>query len=440
MLLSNKNISNMRSICICIAVLFFSFSFSQKKELRQIKRLIGEKFFQEAESVLNSSKDLLLSGDSKTDAQYYYYATKIYTEIESFVLATNSLEKLMSINTSFYNSEMKLDYKNLEEILVVALVNSAVADNSSKKWMDGVDKLLLAYEMDKETNIDYLYFAASGAVNAENFDLALQYYLSLKEKNYTGIKDEYFITNIQSGVEEKVTETEYKIYQSSKEYMNPRIGQTESRYPEIVKNIALIYVKKGEDDLAIEAINEARSIQPDDLYLILNEADLYIRLSNNAKDDNLRSQYRQKFKDIMTLAVEKDPENGILYYNLGIISSEQGESADAKSYFEKAIKFKPDYVDSYVAIVNILLEEQSVIINDMDEIAMSNKRSDIAKYDQLKEDLNDVWRKCIPYCEMALEYDPNDLEVLKLLSQFYYKLDNIEGYKRISAKIEELTN
>ena len=430
----------MRTIFIYIAVLFFSFSFSQKKELRQIKRLIDEKFFQEAESTLKSNKDFLLSGDSKTDAQYYYYATKIYTEIKSFKLAKNSLEELMSINPSYYNAEMKLDYKNLEEILVVALVNAAVADNSSKKWMEGVDKLLLAYEMDKDNNIDYLYFAASGAVNAENFDLALEYYLQLKEKNYTGIKDEYFITNVESGVEEKVTETEYKIYQSSKEYMNPRIGQTESRYPEIVKNIALIYVKKGEDELAIEAINEARSIQPDDLYLILNEADLYIRLSNNASDDNLRSQYRLKFKEIMTLAVEKDPENGILYYNLGIISSEQGESDDAKSYFEKAIEFKPDYTDSYVAIVNILLQEQTVIIGEMDKIAMSNKRSDIAKYDQLKEDLNEVWRKCIPYCEKALEYDPNDLEVLKLLSQFYYKLDNLDGFKEINAKIEELSN
>ena len=430
----------MRSIFIYIAVLFFSFSFSQKKELRQIKRLIDEKFFQEAESILESNKDFLLSGDSKTDAQYYYYATKIYTEIKSFKLAKNSLEELMSINSSYYNAEMKLDYKNLEEILVVALVNAAVADNSSKKWMEGVDKLLLAYEMDKDNNVDYLYFAASGAVNAENFDLALEYYLQLKEKNYTGIKDEYFITNVESGVEEKVTETEYKIYQSSKEYMNPRIGQTESRYPEIVKNIALIYVKKGEDELAIEAINEARSIQPDDLYLILNEADLYIRLSNNASDDILRSQYRFKFKEIMTLAVEKDPENGILYYNLGIISSEQGESDDAKTYFEKAIEFKPDYIDSYVAIVNILLQEQTVIIGEMDKIAMSNKRSDIAKYDQLKEDLNDVWRKCIPYCEKALEYDPNDIEVLKLLSQFYYKLDNLVGYKEINAKIEQLSN
>ena len=61
----------MRSIFIYIAVLFYVFSFGQKKELRQIKKLVDEKFFQEAESILEINKDLLLSGDSKTDAQYY---------------------------------------------------------------------------------------------------------------------------------------------------------------------------------------------------------------------------------------------------------------------------------------------------------------------------------------------------------------------------------
>ena len=103
----------MRSIFIYIAVLFYVFSFGQKKELRQIKKLVDEKFFQEAESILEINKDLLLSGDSKTDAQYYYYATKIFTEIKSFESATKSLEKLLSINDSFYNSEIKLNYKNL---------------------------------------------------------------------------------------------------------------------------------------------------------------------------------------------------------------------------------------------------------------------------------------------------------------------------------------
>ena len=84
----------MRSIFIYIAVLFYVFSFGQKKELRQIKKLVDEKFFQEAESILEINKDLLLSGDSKTDAQYYYYATKIFTEIKSFESAT----KIWKIN------------------------------------------------------------------------------------------------------------------------------------------------------------------------------------------------------------------------------------------------------------------------------------------------------------------------------------------------------
>jgi len=84
--------------------------------------------------------------------------------------------------------------------------------------------------------------------------------------------------------------------------------------------------------------------------------------------------------------------------------------------------------------------EQTKIIEEMDKIAMSNKSSDIQKYDALKDVLNSVWSSCIPYCEAALEYAPNDLEVLKLLSQFYYKLDNIDGYKEINARIETLSN
>ena len=66
---------------------------------------------------------------------------------------------------------------------------------------------------------------------------------------YTGIVDEYFVTNNETGVEEKVSQTEFDLLKSSKDYSNPRVGQTESRFPEIVKNIALIYVQQGKNDL-----------------------------------------------------------------------------------------------------------------------------------------------------------------------------------------------
>ena len=43
---------------------------------------------------------------------------------------------------------------------------------------------------------------------------------------YTGIVDEYFVTNNETGVEEKVSQTEYDLLKSSKDYSNPRIGQS----------------------------------------------------------------------------------------------------------------------------------------------------------------------------------------------------------------------
>jgi tetratricopeptide (TPR) repeat protein len=157
----------------------------------------------------------------------------------------------------------------------------------------------------KEDNISYLYFSASSAVNSKLYDTALEYYLKLKNMGYTGVVSEYFVTPVETNVEEKVTQTEYNLFKSSKDYTNQRIGETESRLPEIVKNIALIYVQKGEVDLAISAIKEAREINPDDVNLLLSEADLYIKLGDRAK-----------FKELMQLAVEKDPNNAILYYNL----------------------------------------------------------------------------------------------------------------------------
>ena len=81
-------------------------------------------------------------------------------------------------------------------------------------------------------------------------------------------------------LKKKYRDTEYNLFKTSKDYSNQRIGKTESRLPEIVKNIALIYVQKGDNDSAISAIKEARAINPDDVNLILSEADLYIKIGD----------------------------------------------------------------------------------------------------------------------------------------------------------------
>ena len=426
----------MKKLAILMMLIICSNSFSQKKELRQINKLISESFFTEAESSLEAISALVEVSDDKIKAQYYFYLAKVSNELEKFNDAIMAYDNLKSINDSAYSTIIKAEFDFLYSQIETSIINSAVEDNRNSNYSVASDKLLMAYRMNEEKNKDYLYYAAGSAVNSKEYDKALDYYVELKENNYNGVIDEYYITNNETGEEEKVSETEFDLLKSSKDYSNPRVGQTESRYPEIVKNIALIYVQQGKNEVAIEAIKEARSIQPDDTSLILNEADLYIRISNNSDDESERDLYRKKFKELMELAITKDPENGILYYNLGVISSEQGENDSALEYYKKAIEFKPDYVDAYLNLVAVILDGEQSLVDEMNSLGTSKK--DNIRYDELKVEREDLYKECIPFLEKLIEVSPTNIDALNTLKNIYGVLGENEKFKEISAKINEI--
>jgi tetratricopeptide (TPR) repeat protein len=426
----------MKKLAILMMLMICSNSFSQKKELRQINKLISESFFDEAENSLREISALVQASDDKTKAQYYFYLAKTLNELEKFEDAINAYENLKSINNSSYSTVIKTEFNFLFNQIETSLINSAVEDNKNNNYSVASEKLFLAYKMNELNNKDYLYYAAGSAVNSREYEKALEYYTLLKEFNYTGVIDEYFVTNNETGKEEKVSETEFNLLKNSKDYSNPRIGKTESRYPEIVKNIALIYVQQGNNNEAIDAIKEARSIQPDDTSLILNEADLYIRISNNSDNENDRSFYRTKFKELMELAITKDPENGILYYNLGVISSEQGEADSAIEYYKKAIEFKPDYVDAYLNIVSVILDGEQKIVDEMNGLGTSSK--DNLRYDELKVEREGLYKECIPFLEKLIEVSPTNIDALNTLKNIYGVLGENEKFRDISAKINEI--
>ena len=427
----------MRNI-VCIALIALCFNVhAQKKELRKIDKLVLESFWEEAKDELETSKSLILSSEDKYKAQFYFYDAKVSNELKDFKNAINSLNNLNKLNpNSNLPTKLELEYSNLGIVISNSVVNSAVTDNQNSNFLDAAEKLIMAYEMDMDKNIDYLYFAAGSAVNGKDYDLSLEYYVKLKNMGYTGIVDEYFVTNNETGVEEKVSQTEYDLLKSSKDYSNPRIGQTESRFPEIVKNIALIYVQQGKNDLAEAAIKEAREIQPDDVSLLLNEADLYIRISNNSDNDEDRLLYRNKFKTLMEKAIELDPDNGILYYNLGVIYAEQGELALAKEKYSQAIKLIPDYVDAYLNLVSVILEDEVSIVDEMNSLGTSKK--DNLRYDELKVKREDLYRECVPLLEELLNVSPTNIDALNTLKNIYGVLGNNEAFMKIKAKIEKL--
>ena len=404
------------------------FGFSQKKELRNAEKRLNEGFYNEALDILSQIEGVIISSEQKYQAHYYYllgWASKGDTNYDD---AVPLLRKAIDLdNFDKYTEDAGILIDQIE----IELVNLAVQDNKNEDFISASKRLYDAYLInpDKDENINYLYFAASSSVNGNDYQVALEYYNKLKKMNYTGIVSEYFITPVETQIEEKVSETEYNLFKSSKDYTNPRVGKTESRLPEIVKNIALIYVQLGETDMAVTAIEDARKIRPDDLNLLLSEADLYMKLGN-----------KEKFKTLMQEAITKDPDNAILYYNLGVINVEQGEFEDAMNYYKKSLELDPNYASTYLNLVGLILEGEEALVEQMNELATSNKRSDFEKYDKLKQDREDLYASCLPYLEKLIEIDPTNIEALKTAKNIYYTVGDNENYKLMSAKIDELEN
>ncbi len=420
----------MRHILYTI-ILISSISYGQKKELKQAQKLIDQEFYSEALNVLNTSKDFILSSDKKYHAQYYFLNGWALKENSDYLASVNSLKKSMEIERSLRQKKYIENANILMQQAEADLVNSAVEDNKNGNFKSASVKLYDAYLMnpEKDDNINYLYFSASSAVNSKEYDTALEYYLKLKDMGYTGVVSEYFVTPLETNIEEKVSETEYNLFKNSKDYTNQRVGKTESRLPEIVKNIALIYVQKGEVDLAISAIKEARAINPDDVNLLLSEADLYIKLGD-----------REKFKELMKLAVQKDPDNAILYYNLGVINGEQGEFDEAKKFYLKSLVLDPSYTATYLNLVGLILEGEGPIVEEMNKLVTSRKASDLDKYDQLEEKRVGLYKECLPYLEKLIEIDPANIEAIKTAKNIYYTIDDIDNFKMMNAKLKELEN
>ena len=418
----------MKKIIVIIIMFTTVFGFSQKKELRNAEKRLNEGFYNEALDILSQIEGVIISSEQKYQAHYYYllgWANKGDTNYDD---AVPLLRKAIDLdNFDKYTEDAGILIDQIE----IELVNLAVQDNKNEDFISASKRLYDAYLInpDKDENVNYLYFAASSSVNGNDYQVALEYYNKLKKMNYTGIVSEYFITPVETQIEEKVSETEYNLLKSSKDYTNPRVGKTESRLPEIVKNIALIYVQLGETDMAVTAIEDARKIRPDDLNLLLSEADLYMKLGN-----------KEKFKTLMQEAITKDPDNAILYYNLGVINVEQGELEDAMNYYKKSLELDPNYASTYLNLVGLILEGEEALVEQMNELATSNKRSDFEKYDKLKQDREDLYASCLPYLEKLIEIDPTNIEALKTAKNIYYTVGDNENYKQMSAKIDEIEN
>ena len=403
-----------------IITLFFVFMsitiFAQKKQYRTAAKAFKKGDISLSESILTDNIALFENADEKIKNQVKFLSARIDHHNKNFILALNGYNELKD------NPNFKDEIEQQLKVLSGDIITAAIEESEAKEFIESSKKLYMAYTIDKEVGMDFLYYASQNAINGLDYVMALDYLLELKDKQYSGSVTNYFAKEVASGNEIPIDATQYNFFQKSDDYTDFREEKTPSKYPEIVKNIALIYAKQGETDKALEAVKEARVENPEDINLILTAAEIYIELGE-----------KEKFKDLISQAIEKDPNNAILYFNLGVVNKDLGDSESARGFYEKAIDIDPSYEAAYFNLTTLILSGESVIVDEMNSLGTS--RADNARYDMLKSERESLYLECVPFLNKLVDLNKN-VQAIQTLMNIYGTIGDNEGFMKMKKLLE----
>lgn len=413
---------------VALALLVGSFSFAQKTELKNAEKAIKKNNFAEAKTALNSAESLIASADNKTKVQYYFlkgqalYANGAGTNADMDA-AIESLNKIEAIEGK--TGKHAKDVQDIKQGMLSSFLTKANEALEKKNYAVSSSGFEKAYRMSTKDTL-YLYYAAATAVSGEDYPSALKHYEELKKLGYVGVETEYVATNKATNEEESFpSKSLMDISVKTGTHIKPQTKKTESKQAEIVRNIALIYMNQGDNAKAIEAMKDARAANPNDVSLIISEANMQLQMGD-----------REAFKTLIQQALVQDPNNPELLFNLGIVAAEAGEIAEAKGYYEKAIELKPDYVDVYNNMAVLILSQEQAIIEKMN--ALGSSAADNKKYDELKDERSKLYTDAVPYLESTLRLRPTDLQAAKTLANIYSAVGDTAKYKEMKAKVDAL--
>lgn len=412
-----------------LALAFVVSAFGQKRELRSVEKAIKSGSFAEAKAQLQSVEGMMGAMDEDEKEKFYFLKGQANlgvegnTDVASLESAIVAFDKSMTFNDGDdYGNEAS----QLKQQAINGIIGSAIEDQNAERYDAAASKLHKLYKSSPKDTI-YLYYAASNAVNGQNYDTALAYYNTLKELGYRGVETQYVATNKETGEQENFSsEQQRDLMVKAGSHIKPEINKTPPKSAEIAKNIALIYMSQDKNEEALQAMKDARAENPNDDDLLRSQADIYLKL-------DMIEEYEAALQDV----IAKDPNNPQLYFNLGVGAAKVGNSEKAMNYYKKALEIDPDFSGANLNIAALILEKDQEYIDEMNGLGNSN--ADNKRYDELKNMRMDLYRESIPYLEKAVDGNPENVEAIRTLYNIHVQLGNqtkADGYK---SKLDALT-
>ena len=418
-------------VVLGLALMICSFSFAQKKEIKEAEKAIKSSNFANAKVAIQKAESLMSAMDEKTKAKFYFLKAQAFYANGSgnnsdITVALNSFKSLKEVETKSGKKTYTPQANDIKLSMSNAFIKKGSDAFEQKNYDVSYTNFERAYRVSPNDTL-YLYNAASVAVLGKKYDVALEMYDELMALGYTGISIEYFATDIATGEEQSFPNKSLRdITVKTGAHDKARDVKKDSKASEIAKNIALIYVEQGDNDKAIEAIENAKLLSPNDFNLLVSEANIMYKIGDKAK-----------YAELISEALEINPDNVDLLFNLGVVAADAKDFEEARKYYNMAIEKDPTYTKAKLNMAALILDQEQDIIEEMNGLGSS--AADDKRYDELKNARQQLYKDAIPYLTAILEVDPNNLSAAKTLMNIYSAIDDMPNFKAMQAKVDELS-
>ena len=236
----------------------------------------------------------------------------------------------------------------------------------------------LQKEMPRDTTyMQYKYYAAIFAVQSERHDDAIALLEELKDGEYEAISVNQFLYQ------------EYVVLKDTAKFI-ATLQHAIDRFPSepwFLQNLINYYIYSGQEETAVNYLSQAIAREPN-----------------------------------------------VAQYHLikGNLNENLGHYDEAMADFDNALKVDPKLADAMAGKGRVYYN-QAVKLNEAAAMISDNKA-----YKKALEEMNDVFRKSLPFFEEAHRMDPTERQYMQVLKGLYYRFHMDAEYEAINAELNNL--
>ena len=378
-----------------------------------MEKLVNRNNTTETTALLTTIEKMLPQATDDQKAAYYFFKTKNLINLaksgvdfnENRSKAIESINQLIKFENETKSKKYTTEVIALKNSLLAELVDEAIVSNRNKDYKKSSRLFEQAYNLNATDTI-YLYYAASDAVNAKDFDYAESKFKDLIKLKYNGESQTFVATSQVSGKVESFgfDRKARDLAVKSGTHTKPETILNKSAKAVIYNNLTHILLNKQNYSEAENYALTAYDLDKDNVNSLMNVLLLYY--NTNRLD---------KFEEYSKKGLERFPQNEVLLYNLAVISIKNNLNQLAKDYLNKILLLNKNHFDALRELGNLELQKDADITNKIN--ALPNTTASNKTRNELMLQKKQVYTNALDYYEKAKAVNSKDESLNELITQ-----------------------